>query len=1619
MADFYEAKYSFSKMVAETRRIQEEMAQIAAEVRASGDETLAAAVEYNKQLATSAKAIPKAVPSAVTAPPEIEKANRLRQQAVELDKADAEALSQQTRVLTEQVAIRERLQTQQGSLIVPQGPRYGPWEQTAGGMAAAEAAARREAALAGLGTGIDQQLLAATRSGSLYTATAGTKDYSQLAGGQAAAERQERERTLAVEREQVRAEQERLAIEREQTAQLIEQHQQLAYSTGAMAGAAGGVVPAADRYALAAGPQGIATGAWTAADAAAARYNTTLGTYDAQIARAGQSTDVMTAQLTRLGMADAEASNQMRKHGALTTEFLGALARGETTVSELGYQVGATIGKFAGWTAAATATYGALGAVVEFGKGALDAATSVQQLTRTIDNLDPNKASTAIQGVSQATNVSMKEAGDAVFAFSRTFHNLSEASGAAHLGLAALKLDNVAITDSVRASTAITQQYGGGLSTLTNVYNMLSAAQREYNARISDMIPLLQKSSGAVHNAGGDLSQLIQIGAYAARITQQGGAQIGTGLYRSASNYLSQATPQGQGNRDALKMLGIDVTGSYTQTLINAIRRAQETGPSALTPTQRGQLSIDVFGKQYGGRFSALFNPSGTDTFNRITGSGPGGINAAQTRGSLQLELSRELGTAKQQLEGFLYSMQRVGAAFANTGAINLFIAGIHVAASALNEVGSLLNTFGSLPGPLKEAAVAAVGLRTAMLFFSRTRLGSTTPGITRIPGFRPSEATLNRGQLAIGTRQAIGVVEQDLSQTQALNTQLKARAVIIANQRDALDKEINALDKEGNASQEQDAALKERRIALQAKIGALDAEIGANEEKAIAQGELLAALKEQRVGLTSSRGNPNRYGDTRVNAMAAGVSEETYVADTAAREANATAVRLDTAALEVNTEVEISRLSRITSGVGTMVAALDPWLLAMVALPFVIGEVTSAISAQNDAEKQLRQTLSAHPSSITDFASQGARLRGAAGPSAPVNSVANALGYGAIEGLFGRGEAGTVQINGRTFNPNDLGRQIGQITQVESDMVKHFTEYTKGLASKPGGGEQISHISARMKAYIAQVARRIVPNLPSIQREANQTFADALQAAYNGAIQGSPIRNESPFASFSSLSAKQLEQQVQYADDASKVFGTQNGDSLKQAAYGYTYLANKYSHGASDANLQAVATAQQNFISTVTKSVQDMLHAAQSATSLGGQERDVSSALGVIEHARQVEEAALAAIIKEDKGNADAIRKAKEAADQVFAQLNDQLKSVLDAQTQIIQTQTALQQSQVTGSSPESDIQRARLAVAGDQAVVDKLRAGGANWQDVAKAQATLNDAQNALDKSLKDNANNIGDAADKLAISRVTGISPADDILRARLTVTEMADKLARDQSSGAGQAAILNDQAALFDAERALNQAVQQRSQQEAQNADALLKAQTALQQSQTLDPIKKASEQLASDIQALTLIKPQDYTDPKQYQAALLQARAKINNDRTSLNDQIVQTDLSTAQFELTTNKIGDQQYINILERILRTKRLTLQQKQQIESEIYRVQQGLAGNLDLNVGNIKLPSVYEIKRAIGLGQRGQLPGGTNTIVNHTSNVTVNVYGAKGAAAVGHVLDAHLNTSISAMMRAKGAV
>ena len=178
------------------------------------------------------------------------------------------------------------------------------------------------------------------------------------------------------------------------------------------------------------------------------------------IARGTPALGTYSEELSNASARQAEFASAQVQGGAANSQFVGQLLRGDVTLAEFGSQLTTTAGKFAQWTAAAGGIFAVIGIFDEVYKGARDSSSGVSQLQRSIDGLNTEKAQSDFRRLASELNVPIKEASDAVFKFSRTFPNLNDAVAAAGTGLRAQKVDAVDLAVSVRALTAVHQQFG-------------------------------------------------------------------------------------------------------------------------------------------------------------------------------------------------------------------------------------------------------------------------------------------------------------------------------------------------------------------------------------------------------------------------------------------------------------------------------------------------------------------------------------------------------------------------------------------------------------------------------------------------------------------------------------------------------------------------------------------------------------------------------------------------------------------------------------------------------------------------------------------------------------------------------------------------------------------------------------------------------------------------------------------------------------------------------------------------------------------------------------------------------------------------------------------------------
>jgi TP901 family phage tail tape measure protein len=203
----------------------------------------------------------------------------------------------------------------------------------------------------------------------------------------------------------------------------------------------------------------------------------------------------------QLGVVD----QAMRRHGTFTTEFISAAAKGEVAYREWGWQIGAAATKFGAWTAAGAGIYAALGAVTAVGQGAIQSASGVEALKRSVNDVQSGPAQQSFRDQAAHFNVPIDQVADAQQRMGQVFHNQADAAKAATAALYALQTGQVDVAQSTKDLTAISQAYGASATDLVNLFDELNFVQNNYNARIPDMETGIASAAGSFKQLGGSL----------------------------------------------------------------------------------------------------------------------------------------------------------------------------------------------------------------------------------------------------------------------------------------------------------------------------------------------------------------------------------------------------------------------------------------------------------------------------------------------------------------------------------------------------------------------------------------------------------------------------------------------------------------------------------------------------------------------------------------------------------------------------------------------------------------------------------------------------------------------------------------------------------------------------------------------------------------------------------------------------------------------------------------------------------------------------------------------------------------------------------------------------------
>lgn len=375
-------------------------------------------------------------------------------------------------------------------------------------------------------------------------------------------------------------------------------------------------------------------------------------------------------------------------------------------------------------------------------------------------------------------------------------------------------------------------------------------------------------------------------------------------------------------------------------------------------------------------------------------------------------------------------------------------------------------------------------------------------------------------------------------------------------------------------------------------------------------------------------------------------------------------------------------------------------------------------------------------------------------------------------------------------------------------------------------------------------------------------------------------------------------------------------------------------------------------------------------------------------------------------------------------------LQTIAEAQEQQFQDDSSKldlrSQYAQANATDQSDAIAEKIKFDGQQIQLAMRYHGPNRWQKIMQAIITK---QQDIGAQAAQTLQDVQLSAD-LSTSRITGSGPGADRarLQSELRGAENVLATAKAEKNYPGKADdIKNAEIRVNNIHQQINAQVKQDAADAHAAAEALYQSRIAIRIARAGDnQVKIDKLTLQADQHALGSLKRSDFKSTAEYQAARNNALAKVITDRHQITNDTASQDLQDAQFEHNIHRITDEQYIKKLKDILKLKGLSKQMRQSLLMEIYNMDHQNDGDLSLNLGDIRLPSTYQIVR--GLRSRSQAAKPVTTMggallkseMHNTFNFNINGGDAKGvAAAVGEALDTATGGSALANLRAAGAI
>jgi hypothetical protein len=432
---------------------------------------------------------------------------------------------------------------------------------------------------------------------------------------------------------------------------------------------------------------------------------------------AADATATYNSRLDYHARALGMASTAMRRHGALTTEFIEAAAKGQVTMRELGFQIGATVGKFAGWVTAAVAVYGVASAIGAVGRGAIQAADGVSLLNRVTTTQLPGGADELQKRFSQLSrqfNLPVNQVVDATYGMAKAFQgDLPRALQATEAALFAVKVGELDTGQATQDLNAIVAGFRLEASQLMDVMDAVNQVTNRFGGNAGDLTSGIAKAGGAFKQAGGEFEELLALLQTGRRLTGRTAVEIATAVSRSAS---ITATP---GGAKRLRAAGLDPLLEYPQLLEQAFAAARGASRERVEEIARAMVPA-------GGQFARIFVPilRNQELYNKVLAE----TTPEKRKGSAQRELAIALAAPGEQLKRLVGDLERLGIALAQAGALDPLIGLVKGLDFALNLAQELLSVFEVLPRPLRSVLVTALELAAVLRLMRRFDLGASLP---------------------------------------------------------------------------------------------------------------------------------------------------------------------------------------------------------------------------------------------------------------------------------------------------------------------------------------------------------------------------------------------------------------------------------------------------------------------------------------------------------------------------------------------------------------------------------------------------------------------------------------------------------------------------------------------------------------------------------------------------------------------------------------------------------------------------------------------------------------------------------------------------------------------------